>query len=139
MKPHDGKEFSFTLKDDDGFELVGVGFRYRQSSFKINNFLAYGYNDTSVIVKVTDSLDNIRYLISYETGYRSKRGSPEISFRDLSNSDFEKIKIDYQWFVVSREKADTVMRIKFVSLIGAAVSLIFFIGTILRRQSKGNL
>lgn len=29
---------SFYLLDEDGFELVGIGFRYKQSSFRIKNF-----------------------------------------------------------------------------------------------------
>lgn len=68
LKPHDGSQFSFTLKDEDDFELVGIGFRYQKSSFTINNLLAYGYNDTSVVIKCTDSLKEIKYLISYPTG-----------------------------------------------------------------------
>ena len=82
----------FYLNDEEDFELVGIGFSYRKNSFKIKNFLGYGYNDTSVIVKCTDSLNTIRYLTSYETGYKSKNGNPEISFKDLSNSDFEQVK-----------------------------------------------
>lgn len=49
---------SFVLLDEDGFELTGSGFRHRQSSFKIKNFLGYGYNDTSVLLKCTDSLNS---------------------------------------------------------------------------------
>ena len=30
---------NFCLLDEDGFELVGIGFRYKQSSFRIKNFL----------------------------------------------------------------------------------------------------
>ena len=52
---------SFCLLDEDGFELVGIGFRYKQSSFRIKNFLGYAYNDTSVLLKCTDSLNNIKY------------------------------------------------------------------------------
>ena len=68
----------FYLKDEDDFELVGVGFKYYTNSFTIKDFLGYGYNDTSVIVKCTDSLNVIKYLISYETKYKSKKGNPEI-------------------------------------------------------------
>jgi hypothetical protein len=132
LKPHDGKEFSFTLNGDDGFELVGIGFRYRQSSFKIKIFLAYGYNDTSVIAKVTDSLNNIKYLMSYETGYKSKKGNPEISFRDIDDNYFEQVKENYKWVEIDEEKANTARFIKFISLVGAVVSVVFLIAIILR-------
>jgi hypothetical protein len=123
LKPHDGSQFSFTLKDEDDFELVGIGFSYKQNSFKIKDFVAYGYNDTSVMVKCTDSLNNIKYLTSYETGYKSKKGNPEISFKDLSNSDFERVKDKYRWFEVDKEKGYAIDRNKFLSMIGALLSL----------------
>ncbi len=136
LKPHDGSEFSFTLNDDDDFELVGIGFRYRKSSFKIKNFLAYGYNDTSVIVKCTDSLNTVKYLISYETGYKSKKGNPEISFKDLGNRDFEKVKEKYQWFEVDKEKGYAVDRNKFLFIIGALLSLIFIIRNLFKLRKR---
>jgi hypothetical protein len=127
LKPHDGFDFSFTLNDEDGFELVGIGFRYRKSSFTIKNFLAYGYNDTSVIVKCTDSLNAVKYLISYETGYKSKKGNPEISFKDLSNGDFEQIKNNYKWIDIDEEKANTIRFMKFLFMLGAVLSLFFIV------------
>lgn len=126
----------FVLLDGDGFELVGSGFRYRQSSFKIKDFLAYGYNDTSVIVKCTDSLNIAKYLVSYETAYKSKKGNPEISFKDLSISDFEQIKDKYQWFEVDEEKANTIRFMKFSFIIGALLSLFFIVKKIFKLRSK---
>lgn len=123
LKPQADRYYSFDLLDDDGFELVGSGFRYETTNFKINNFLGYGYNDNSVLVKCTDSLNNIKYLTSYETGYKSKKGNPEISFKDLSNKDFEQVKDKYQWFEIDEEKANTVRFMKFVFMIGALLSL----------------
>ena len=67
----------FYLLDEDGFELVGIGFRYETTNFKIKDFLAYGYNDTFVLLKCTDSLNNIKYLTSYKTGYKSKKEIPK--------------------------------------------------------------
>lgn len=83
---------SFCLLDEDGFELVGIGFRYKQSSFRIKNFLGYAYNDTSVLLKCTDSLNNIKYLVSYETGYNRNKGRPDISFKDIDNDDTIRLK-----------------------------------------------
>lgn len=127
LTPHDGSQFSFTLKDEDDFELVGIGFRYRKSSFTIKNFIAYGYNDTSVVVKCADSLNTIKYLTSYETGYKSKNGNPEISFKDLSDTDFEQVKSKYQWYEVGKEKFYAVERNKFLSMIGALLSLLLLL------------
>ena len=136
LQPHDGSQFSFTLKDEDDFELVGVGFRYETVNFTIKNFLAYGYNDTSVIAKCTDSLNTIKYLISYETGYKSKKGNPEISFKDLGSSDFELVKDKYQWFEVDKEKYYLVDRNKFLSMLGALLSLFFIIRQLFKLRSK---
>lgn len=114
---------NFVLLDEDGFELVGKGFRYETTNFKIKDFLAYGYNDTSVLVKCTDSLNTIKYLVSYETGYKSKKGNLEISFKDLNNKDFEQVKDKYQWFEIDEEKENTVSFMKFIFMIGALLSL----------------
>ena len=88
---------SAPLLDEDGFELIGKGFQFYGSSFTINDILAYGYNDSSVIVKCTDSLDNIKYLSSYETKYKNSKGNPEISFRDISEEYVKQIKKNYNW------------------------------------------
>jgi hypothetical protein len=66
LKTNDNNK-SFTLIDEDGFELIGKGFQFYGSSFTINDILAYGYNDSSVIVKCTDSLDKYRYLNRYRS------------------------------------------------------------------------
>ncbi|MFV0290630.1 MAG: hypothetical protein ACK5IJ_07000 [Mangrovibacterium sp.] len=126
----------FYLKDNDDFELVGIGFSYRKNSFKINDFLGYGYNDTSIIVKCTDSLNNIKYLTSYETKYKSKKGNPEISFKDLSNSDFEKVKDKYSWVLFNNEEAQKVTFKRFLSFLGALLSLILIVWRLFKLRSK---
>lgn len=138
LKPvfHSGYPQSFYLKDEDDFELVGVGFSYRENSFTIKNLIAYGYNDTSVVVKCTDSLNTIKYLISYATGYKSKKGNPEISFKNLNNSDFEKVKDKYQWFDIDKEKVYAVERNKFLSMLGVFLSLAFVFWRLFRLRSK---
>lgn len=136
LKPHDGPQFSFTLKDEDDFELVGIGFRYRKNSFKIKDFLAYGYNDTSVIVKCTDSLNISKYLISYETSYKSKKGNPEISFKDLSNYDFEQLNVKYQWFEVNKEKYYALDRNKFLSMLGTILSFVLVVWRLFKLRNK---
>lgn len=118
---------NFVLLDKDGFELTGSGFRHRQSSFKIKNFLAYGYNDSSIVVKCTDSLNNIRYLTSYKIGYNKEERNPEISFKDLSNADYEQVKDKYQWFELDEETYNTIGWYKFLSMLGILLSLILII------------
>lgn len=128
---------TFYLLDEDKFELIGIGFRFYSSSFKIKDFIAYGYNDTSVVVKCTDSLNNVKYLVSYETDYKSKNGNPTISFKDLSNNDFEQLQEKYQWFEIDEEKANTIERMKFLDMFGALLSLLFIIRKLFKfRKAK---
>lgn len=139
LKPNVGRQLSFTLKDEDDFELVGIGFRYVTTNFTIKDFLAYGYNDTSVIVKCTDSLNTIKYLTSYETGYKSKKGNPEISFKDLSNRDFEHVKDKYKWFEVDKKTYHAIDNNKVLFMLGALLSLIFiFWSLFMLRNKKAN-
>lgn len=126
---------SFVLLDEDGFELTGNGFRHRQSSFKIKNFLGYGYNDTSVLLKCTDSLNNIKYLVSYETGYKSEKGNPVISFKDIDNNEYIQIKDSYQWIEIDEEKANTIRFMKFLFIVGALISLFFIVRKLLRLRN----
>ncbi|MFV0531725.1 MAG: hypothetical protein ACK5MD_09870 [Flavobacteriales bacterium] len=135
--PESDRYGSFTLKDEDDFELIGNGLGYKKSSFIIKDFLAYGYNDTSVVVKCSDSLNNIKYLTSYETGYKSKKGNPEISFKDLSNSDFEQIKDKYQWFEVDKEMYYAIEGYKFLSMLGVLLSLLLLLISLFKlRKAK---
>lgn len=117
----------FYLLDDDDLELVGSGFRYRQSSFKVKDFLAYGYNDTSVLVKCTDSLNTIKYLVSYEIVNKNKKGNPEISFKDLSDSDLEQIKNNYQWVDLDGVKRHRISIYKTLSFLGALLLLLILV------------
>jgi hypothetical protein len=128
---------SLVLLDEDGFELTGIGFRHRQSSFKIKNFLGYGYNDTSVLLKCTDSLNNIKYLVSYETGFKSDKGNPAISFKDIYNDEYSQIKDNYQWIEIDEEKAITIRFMKFLFIVGGLLTLFFIVRKLLRlRNSK---
>ena len=123
---------SFSLLDEDGFELVGIGFRYKQSSFRIKNFLGYAYNDTSVLLKCTDSLNNIKYLVSYETGYNRNKRHPDISFKDIDNDEYNKIKDNYQCIGIDEEKANTIRFIKFLYIVGILLLLFIIVRKLLR-------
>lgn len=129
---------SFVILDENGFELTGIGFRHRQSNFKIKNILGYGYNDTSVLLKCTDSLNNIKYLVSYETGYKSDKGIPAISFKDINYIGDSQTKNNYQWIEINEEKANTIHFMKFIFVVGALLSL-FFISAKLFRSVWRNL
>jgi hypothetical protein len=135
-KFYDDSPLNFVLIDEDDFELAGVGFKYYTNSFTIKDFLGYSYNDTSIILKCTDSLNAIKYLISYQTKYRSKKGNPEISFKDLSNSDFEKVNEKYSWVVFSQEEAQKVTFKRFLSFIGALLALILIAWRLFKLRSN---
>lgn len=126
----------FYLFDEDDLELVGNGFKFYSNSFTIKDFLGYGYNDTSVVVKCTDSLNTIKYLISYETKYKSKKGNPEISFKDLSNSDFEQVKGKYNWVVFNHEEAQKVTFKRFLSAIGALFSFLLLLISLFKLRKQ---
>lgn len=132
--------FNFVLFDNDDYELVGIGFRYRNSSFTVNDFLAYGYNDSSVIVKAADSIGATHYLLSYKTGYNSKKGNPEISFRDLSQDDYQLIRENYQWIEIEEGNVKDIKRKKAISLIGVLLSTSLIIIRLKKlRNPKGKI
>lgn len=135
LKPHDGDGFSFTLKNEDDFELVGIGFRYRKTNFKINEFLGYAYNDTSIVIMCTDSLNEIKYLISYKTKYISDKGNPEISFKELSTFKLENNLKSYRWVKLNNDIASKIRVYKSLSFIGLILSVILFF-TIIMRYKK---
>lgn len=130
----------FVLIDDDGFNLTGSGFRHRQSSFKIKSFLGYGYKNASVLLKCTDSLNNVKYLLSYETGYKSKNGNPAISFKDIEDSEYNQIKDTYQWIEIDEKRANSIRFMKFIFIIGVLLSLFFIVKYLSRlsRKTKAN-
>jgi hypothetical protein len=132
LKPTADRYHSFTLLDEGGFELVGIGFRYHRSSFKIRSFLGYGYNENSVVVKGTDSLDNIKYLVSYETGNNNKNNSPEISFKDLSSTDFEQTKETYYWVELDEDSFRKISLYRTLSLIGIVLSLLVIVRSLFK-------
>jgi hypothetical protein len=127
---------TFYLLDEDKFELIGNGFRFYSSSFKIKGLLAYGFNDTSVIVKCTDSLNIIKYLTSYITEYKSKKGNPTISFKDLDDRYFEQVKNKYKWVEIDEEKINTIWIKKLILIGGSLLSLFFLIRKLLQLKKS---
>lgn len=136
LKPHIDKYSSFSLLDEDGFELTGSGFRHRQSSFKIKNFLGYGYNDSSVLLKCTDSLNNIKYLVSYETGYKNNKGNLAVSFKDINNIEQSEIMDTYQWVEINKDRVGKVRQYKALSFIGTILSLLLIIRSLFKLKKR---
>jgi len=97
-----------------------VGFR---GGDKIKNILSYGYNDTSVIVKCTDILNNVRYLISYETSYKNSRGNPIVSFKHIENIECNQIKGFYKWVEINEGEIDSIKSMKVTFVLG----ILFFV------------
>lgn len=127
---------SFTLIDDDNFELIGVGFRYKRSSFKIDDFLGYGYNDTSILVKAADSLGNIKYLTSYETDYKNSKGNAEISFEDVTEKYFQQVKGNYNWTDLREGKAGQVNMKRLISFAGIIISGFFLLWQLFKKKPQ---
>ena len=123
LQPKYNRYDYFDIIDDEGFELAGKGFRYINNSFKINEILGYGYNDTAVILICSDNLNSIKYLSSYETGTYSVYGNPQISFEDMSESAYQKSKRLYKWTYIDVEEIDSIKLKKVYSLMG---TILFF-------------
>lgn len=123
---------SLYLLDEDDFELAGAGFRYKQSSFRIKTFCGYAYNDTSVLLKCTDSLNNIKYLVSYKTDYSNDKGRSNISFKEIDNYECNIIKDNYQWIEYNEEKANSIRFIKSLCIVGISLLLLIIIRKLLR-------
>ena len=130
--PQTDRYGSFTLNDYEGFELIGNGFGYKKSSFIIKDFLAYGYNDTSIVVKCTDSLNNVKHLYSYETGYKSDDGNPVIGFEDMAEIKYLQVKKKYTWTDVDEEEGNKIRFYRTLSFIGIIVSLLLILRVIFR-------
>ena len=111
---------------NDGYDVViGNGVRY-YDSFSIKDVLSYGYNDTSIVAKCTDSLNNVKYLISCATKYKNKDGSPIISFRDLDNVLLQKKHNNYQWYNVDVKECERVIDGKNRMLLLCILSILLF-------------
>ena len=100
--------------------------------------MGYGYNDTSVLLKCTDSLNNIKYLVSYEIGYKSDKENPVISFKDINYNEYSQIKNNYQWIKIDEEKANTIQIMKFLFIVGALLSLFFIVRKLLRFRGNAS-
>ena len=127
---------NFVLMDSDDFELVGSGFRYQKTNFKINKFLVYGYNDSSILIKCTDSLNNIKYLISYETGYKNDLGNPEISFEDITKEGLEKNKEDFNWVELNEKEARSNTLKSFFFLCSAILSFLILLWLLFKKRKS---
>lgn len=113
-----------TLIDADDFEMLGAGFRMLESDFTIEDVLSYGYNDTSIIVKCTDSVQQVHYLVSYVTKYKYKNGNNEIEFRELDSLELKKNEKNYKWYNVGAadiEHAANVRTFCFLGIIAVFV------------------
>jgi hypothetical protein len=105
---------NFVLKDANGFEVTGVGFRHSQSSFEIKDFLSFGYNENSIVLVCLDSLKNIKFLKSFETGDRDEGGNSVVSFEDIDSTQFNIIKSNYNLVSISEEKSNTIRFLRLV-------------------------
>ena len=112
---------SFQLAEGDGFYIIGPGFKYREMDFNIYDILGYGYNDSSIVVKCTDSLKNLHYLMTCETEYMLESGIPSLSFQEIPEDVYLKKKKYYKWVVLDDSYVLTITRIKAFSFLGSVV------------------
>jgi hypothetical protein len=136
LSPNMDRYSSFTLLDEDGFEIVGIGFRHKKSSFCINDILSYGYNDTSVVIRCTDSLNTIRHLVSYETKYLSSKGTPSVSFREIEYHELGIIKGHYNWVNLDEETANRIYFKWLICLLGIVFSFFYIIRSLIKIKKK---
>lgn len=116
----------FVLFDEEGFESVGKGFSYFGSTLLINEIIGYGYNDSSIVIKATDSLNHIKYLISYI--YKVKNNfNPIIGFKDLNENDFQANKYKYTWTELDEKIIEKIRLFTFISSIGFLTTLFLLI------------
>lgn len=136
VKPNIDEYYYFDLVDEDGFELIGKGFRYTTTNFKINRLESYGYKESSILVVCADSLNNIRYLSSYETRYKNSKGNPEISFEELSKPEFEKTKGSYRWVDLDEREIRSLYLKKLLASTGVITSLFLLIWHLLKKERR---
>jgi hypothetical protein len=127
----------FVILDDDGFELEYFDMRFKHNKPTTDRYsitsLEYGYNDTSLLLKVKDTLNNTKYLLSYKTDYAgTKHGFPNIRFKNIDNGVYNQIKDNYQWKEISLDAANDTEFVKFISVVGAWLVLCFFVKKLLK-------
>lgn len=83
---------SFVLKDSSDIEVIGIGFRFVTMTSPIQDIIAYGYNDFSIIV-LCDYCDCKKSFISYIDKYNSV-SFKEISYTQLQNNDYHWVNIE---------------------------------------------
>jgi hypothetical protein len=118
---------SFTLNDNDDLELIGTGFGYKKSSFIIKNIISYGYNETSIIVKCTDSLNVNKYLISCVKKHNNKIDNQHITFKEIDYQEYNRVYNSYKWTELNIKKTSTIRFMKLICFIVGLLSLFIMI------------
>lgn len=128
----------FVILDDEGDKSVGKGCRFFGSKLLINEIIGYGYNDSSIVIKATDSLNHIKYLISYI--YKVKNNfNPIIGFKDLNENDFQANKYKYTWTELDEKIIEKIRLFTFISSIGFLTTLFLLIRRLYKTlKSKSN-
>ena len=103
----DKYETFWLLKDN--FYLFCNNLPNWRKDLQVNNFDAYGYNDTSLVVISVDSLGNVRYLI---TNKRKLKHDSIIEFKEISDRAYIKIKKYYKWIELNKEEASEILSTK---------------------------
>ena len=118
---------SFVLKDTNGIEVFGIGFRYADMEFTIQDILAYGYNKSSIIVLCKFS-EYEKLYVSYMNEYAM------IDFREISCEKEQNA--EYRWVKINNNDYYTYTRIKSWLLLLAIFLVILFFSEILKLRVK---
>jgi hypothetical protein len=120
----------FTLNDNTGFPIIGGGFSFNRSDLKIRNILAYYYDDSSLICKVSDTTGNDKYLSMY---VYKKMNQSVFGFKEVDKSQIQGLSYKNRWFLLNKEYSDNVYLKKKIAVIGIAVSILLIYAVIRSR------
>ena len=118
------------------FNRAGIEHAAEGSSleeYKIKRILAYGYNDSSIIVKYKDSLDVIRYSVSKECKYAEESN---VNFTNIDNQVENEIKNSYQWYHVDKDLITMLLALKITSVLGMILSSLVLLACSLLKIHK---
>ncbi len=101
LKPTTASNLSFTINDEEGFPVIGIGFKYRTVDFEVCDILSYGYNDTCVIVECSDCTGVKRYLTTAAVPIGDVLEEYPFIFREINSIEKQKSDQQYKWFMIS--------------------------------------
>ncbi len=72
LEPNPGFQGGYTIREADGFALVGKGVTYRDIDLQITDLLGYGVQDAALAAEVLDAHGNHQYIKVVQRGAPSQ-------------------------------------------------------------------